>query len=155
MIDNVTTCRKCSSPICYITREKRFITYKCISCGFTSNSQLKEGSQHHKEFEETLPEIYKDFRFTDCDGFVWFPMTINKPGQSIVFLNGTSIEDAHWSVMLATEVLEEEKDKFKKSKDKLEEEYFKFKMDPKTIKNFDIKTGFMDALEYAGLIGGE
>ncbi len=148
MTDRLTLCLKCGGNASYEAHIKRFISWQCMGCGFTTNNQLREGSQYQKQFEETLPELYKDLKFVDVDKKVWYPAVLNKPDQGIVFLDGTSEDTAQWAAMLATNVLEEEKDKFVKPG--TTDEYFTYKMDPKTLRHFDYKTGFMDAMEYIG-----
>ena len=147
-MDQLIICKRCGSQLCYENKIKRLITWNCISCGYSSNNQFKEGSKFLQESEENVPELYKDLRFIDCNKYVWLPSVLNRPEQGIVFLDGTSEETAQWAAMLATNVLEEEKDKFKKPG--TTDEFFTYKMDPKTLKHFDYKTGYMDAMEYIG-----
>ncbi len=70
------------------------------------------------------------------------------PEKGMVFLDGTSKDVYRWAGVLATEVKEDEKEKFPIPG--TDDEYYAKKMDMTTIKYFD-KPNFMDALEYVGI----
>lgn len=148
MKDKLVTCLKCGGNACYETEIKRFKSWLCLGCGFQTNTNLKD-PQNVQEFEETLPELYKDLKFFDLNDRAWYPATINFPQKGIIFANGTSKDDWKWTAMLATEIKEEEKEKFKKPD--VENEYFTHKMDPKTAKHYEKNKGFMEAMEYIGM----
>ena len=63
----------------------------------------------------------------------------------MVFANGKSAYDWKWGAVLAVEVKDDEKEKFpiKGKKD----EYYKWRMDMKTLKEFE-ENDYMEALEY-------
>ena len=98
------------------------------------------------QYEETLPELYKDIKVNDSSDRVWYPITINLEDKGTVFAKGTTLLDWQWAGVKVKEVSKEEQGKFKiPGTDK----FYKYKTDMKTIKEFR-KSDFMDALEYIG-----
>jgi len=146
MIDNLTTCPCGKSDACYTIENSPTIkTYNCFGCGYTSNSLMKEGEEFYQQQLEVLPELHKDVMFEDENGLKWFPTTISLPTQGMVFYNGTNKENAKWAGVLAVEVKEEEKEKYPiKGKSN---EFYKWRMDMSTLKEFELRE-FIDALEY-------
>ena len=149
-MDNLTICNHCSSDACYVVENSPTVkTYSCFGCGFTTNSLMKEGEEFYAQQIEVLPELYKDVMFTDKDGMVWMPTTINLPQQGMVFYNGTSKENAKWSAVKAVKVLEEEKEKYPiKNKPG---EFYEYRMDMTTLQSFEMKD-FMEALSFIGVL---
>jgi len=150
MTDNLIICKHCGGDACYVVENSPTIkTYSCFSCGFTTNSLMKDGEEFYAQQLETLPELYKDVMFKDEDGLIWFPTTINVPDKGMVFYNGTSKEDAKWAAVKAVEVKDEEKEKYPiKGK---EGEYYKYRMDMTTMKAFEMRE-FIDALSYINIL---
>jgi hypothetical protein len=74
-----------------------------------------------------MPQLYKDLKFKDEKGYHWYPNTVMLDDKSMVFAEGTDINDWKWSSV--------------QSKDG--------KADMSTKKEYEIN-GFMDALEYVG-----
>lgn len=151
MNDSVTYCTHChfQLPMCYVTPiDEKEKAYFCANCGFSSNTMMISGSQYVLNAVATMPQLYIDALYLDESGKYWHPTTVNMPEKGMVFLSGTSLEDCEWCAMKVTKITPEEKDKFKKPGTN---EYFQFKMDKTTLKNFG-KTGFMDCLEYIGAI---
>lgn len=149
MTDKLVNCGKCGGDACYEIKSLRSTVWNCLGCGFTTVNKLKDGSKFQKQYEETLPELFKDLKFVDKNHKVWYPSTINYPSKGIVFADGTSKEDWSWTAMLAVEIKEEEKEKFKKPDS---EDYFTYKIDPKSKKSF-AQHEFMDACAYIKLLG--
>ena len=150
--DNLTICPHCGGDACYentITEE--VTTWHCFGCGFCSNTLMKEGQEFFDEQTKMLPELYKDLLFEDKKGFTWMPSSINKPKKGMVFIDGTNKDNWQWVGIKATEVLEEEKDKFKVPY--MENEYYTHKMDMTTKKNFG--KDHMEALDYVGFFEKE
>lgn len=149
-MDNLTICNHCGSDACYVVENSPTVkTYSCFGCGFTTNSLMKEGEEFYAQQIEVLPELYKDVMFTDKDGMVWMPTTINLPQQGMVFYNGTSKENAKWSAVKAVKVLEEEKEKYPiKNKPG---EFYEYRMDMTTLQSFEMKD-FMEALSFIGVL---
>jgi hypothetical protein len=152
-MDNLIICSHCGSDACYVAENSPEIkTYSCFGCGFTTNSLMKEGEEFYNQQVEVLPELYKDVMFTDKEGLIWMPTTINLPQQGMVFYNGTSKENAKWSAVKAVKVTEEEKEKYPiKGKPG---EFYTWRMNMETIMNYEMKD-FMEALSYIGILPEE
>ena len=144
MIDNLITCPKCKAPeSCYTQPMNEFHkVYVCFSCGFQTNDLMREGEFNFEDYEQELPELYKDINHTDEDGKVWYPNVINVDGKGTVFANGTSKDEWEWSGILSVPLTEEEKEsqRFKGKK---------YKSDSKTLKSFG--KDYFGACDYVGL----
>ena len=148
--DKLTICKRCGSDACYTTEvNDKINNYFCYGCGFQSNSLMKEGEQIMEEQMEILPELYKDLKFEDKDGQIWFPSTVNLPTQGMVFANGSTTENWKWAAVKAVEVLEFEKHKYPKPGKK--DEYYEHRMDMSTMKQFE-ERDYMEALSYIGVL---
>jgi hypothetical protein len=142
MIDQLTTCPRCTSDACYHIDNEGHNVWFCYGCGFMSDSTKKAGTDILTQFEETLPELYKALKYADKElGCVFYPSVINIPTKGMVFADGNSTLDWKWAAVVATEIPENEKNKFPPSQT--------HKMDMTTIQHFDEKD-FMDALEHIG-----
>jgi hypothetical protein len=152
-MDNLVICKRCGSDACMETEPYQNVkSYHCMGCGFTTNTLMKEGEAFLEEQKEILPELYKDLMFTDDEGKIWMPSSVNSPEQGMVFANGTGADLWKWSAVKAVPVLEEEKEKYLiKSKPG---EYYKFRMDMDTIQHFE-EGDYMDALSYIGILPQE
>ena len=141
--DKLDICPKCGCDGCYITPiNETKNNYFCWGCGFQTNDLMKEGEFDFTAFEETLPELYKDVKYVDQEGRVWYPISINLLDKGTVFLNGTSAEDIKWSAIKVVELTEEEK---KEPKYK----GLTFKSDAKSLQDFG--EDFIEACDYIGL----
>jgi len=147
MQDQLTKCRRCGSPLCYERHHDGIISWDCLQCGFNTNTLLLENTEAILAYESMLPSLFKDIKYTDSEGFVWYPVTITKEGVGIIFPDGTSRHDWKWAFAPHVPVEEHEKERFKKS----EGGYHKFKTDMKHVLHFD-QEYFSQALEAAGLI---
>ena len=148
--DKLTICPRCGSDACYVTEvNEKIRNYFCYGCGFQSNSLMKEGELIVEEQEEILPELYKDLKFEDEGGQIWYPSTINLPTQGMVFANGSTVSNWKWAAVKAIKVTEEEKKKYpipgKKNK------YYEHRMDMSTMKQFE-ERDYMEALSYIGVL---
>jgi hypothetical protein len=148
--DKLIICPKCGSDACYVQEVNQDINnYLCYGCGFQSNTLMREGEEIMEEQMEILPELYKDLRYEDKNGQIWFPSTVNLPTQGMVFANGSTTKNWKWAAVKAVEVKEEEKEKYpipnKKGK------YYEHRMDMTTMKQFE-ERDFMDALSYIGVL---
>jgi hypothetical protein len=147
MQDQLTSCRKCGSPLCYERHTEGVVSWDCLQCGFTTNTLLLENTEGVVTYESLLPNLFRDIKFVDKDGFVWFPTTVTKEGVGIVFPDGTSKHDWKWAFAPHVEVTEEEKERFKRP----DGTYHKYKTDMKKVLHFD-KEYFSQALEAAGFL---
>lgn len=141
--DKLDICPKCGCDGCYVTPiNETKNNYFCWGCGFQTNDLMKEGEFNFEAFEETLPELYKDVKYTDEEGRVWYPISINIPDKGTVFLNGKTAENTFWSAIKVVSLSEEEKQQPKyKGLD--------HKSDPKSLKEFG--DDFIEACDYVGL----
>lgn len=143
MINNLLTCPKCEAPeSCYTTELNEFHkSYVCFNCGFQTNDLMRVGEFNFDEYEESLPELYKELKYTDSENRVWYPHVINIEDKGTVFANGTSKEDWHWSAIKSKKLTKEEKSN-PRFKDK------KYKSDSSTLKNFG--DDYFEACDYIG-----
>ena len=145
-MDNLVICKRCGSDACMETEPYDGIkSYHYMGCGFVTSTLMKEGEAFYEEQKEILPELYKDLFFTDDEGKIWMPSSVNVPDQGMIFANGTTADLWKWSAVKAVLVTEEEKEKYPiKSKPG---EYYKYRMDMDTIQYFEEKD-YMEALSY-------
>jgi hypothetical protein len=125
-------------------------TYFSFSCGFQTNSLMKEGEDFYEEQISILPELYKDLIWKDPETeLMWMPSMVNEPTKGMIFANGPSKDNWGWSAVKAISVTEGEAEKYpilgKKG------EYHKWRMDMTTMKNFSERE-YIDALSYVGLL---
>ncbi len=145
-MDNLINCSRCGSDACYVEEVNQDIkTYFCYGCGFQTNSLLKQGEVFYEEQTNILPELYKDLMIEDEEGKIWMPTTVNLPQQGMIFANGSDIQNWTWAAVKAVPVLEEEKTKYPIPGK--EGEYYEWRMDMTTLKNFP-ERDFMEALSY-------
>lgn len=149
-MDNLTICTKCGSDACYVDEVNQDIkTYFCYGCGFQTNSLMKEGDVFYERQLEVLPELYKDLLNKDDDGHVWMPTTVNVPEKGMIFANGPSKDQWNWAAVKAVKVTEEEKTKYPIPGK--EGQYYEWRMDMTTLKEFP-ERDFMDALSYIEIL---
>ena len=149
-MDNLIKCAKCGSDACYVEEVNQDIkTYFCYGCGCQTNSLIKKDSQFFEEQSKILPELYKDLFYTDEEGKIWMPSSVNLPQQGMVFANGSSKEDWGWAAVKAIPVLEEEKTKYPILGK--QDEYYEWRMDMTTLKMFP-ERDYMDALSYINVL---
>ena len=123
MKESLITCLKCGGDACSEISNGVVTIWICMGCGFTSNNTITDANV--TEMEATLPELYKDLRFKDKDGKYWYPNSVILDDKSMVFAEGTNVQDWMWSAVQAKDG----------------------KTDMTTKKEFQIHE-FMDALEY-------
>lgn len=146
-MEKIVTCKKCGGNLAYLAELNSIEVTNCLVCGFTSHSDWTEDNEQFKEEFQLLPQLYQDFKFTDLEGKIWVPSTMNFPEKFMIFLKGTTVNDARWAGVKATEVKPEEKTKFKKPGKT--DEFYTHKVDMATLKEFE---NFFEACQYVGLI---
>jgi|TARA_R100001163_G_scaffold44355_1_gene33481 hypothetical protein len=152
-MDDLKVCDRCGSDACYVQEVNEEITnYQCYGCGFISNTLLKKGSRFFEEQLELLPNLYKELMGEDESGKIWMPSTVNQPEKGMIFANGKSIDNWKWAAVLAVPVKEEEKEKYPIPNK--EGEYYEWRMDMDTMKEFDEKD-YIEALDYIGIFSAE
>ena len=149
-VDRLQICPRCGSDACYVTEVNQDINnYFCYGCGFQSNTLMREEEEITEEQMEILPELYKDLRYKDKNGQIWFPSTVNLPKQGMVFANGSTTKNWKWAAVKAIEVTEEEKLKYPiPGKNG---EYYLKRMDMENGKSFE-ERDYMEALSYIGVL---
>jgi hypothetical protein len=102
---------------------------------------MREGEFNFEEYENEMPELYKDIKYIDETGRVWYPYIINIEGKGTVFANGSSKEDWQWSAIKSVLLTEEEKEspRFKGKT---------HKSDSSTLQNFG--KDYFEACDYIG-----
>ena len=123
MKESLITCLKCGGDACSEITNEVVTIWICMGCGFTSNNTITDTNV--SEMEATLPELYKALRFKDKDGKYWYPNSVILDDKSMVFAEGTNVQDWMWTAVRAKDG----------------------KTDMTTKKEFQIHE-FMDALEY-------
>lgn len=125
MKEQLITCPKCGGNACSEMTNGTVTIWICMGCGFTSNTTITE--DNFEKMESTLPELYKALRYKDANGKYWYPNSVMLEDKSMVFAEGTTVEEWKWSAV--------------QSKDG--------KADMSTKKEYE-QNEFMDALEYIG-----
>ena len=151
--DKLTICPRCGSDACY--EQELGADYKihqCYGCGFTTNTLMTKDSKFLDEQLEVLPELYKDLVYIDEGGYNWMPSAVNNPERGMIYADGKTSSDWKWSAVKAMQISEEEKEKYPIPNK--EGEYYEYKMDMTTLKQFD-ERDFIEALDYIGMFKKE
>ena len=130
MTEKLIDCTRCESNACSEISNGKVTIWICMGCGFTSNNTITDSNT--EQMETTLPELYKALRFKDKSGKYWYPNSVVLENKSMVFAEGTSVDDWKWSAV--------------QSKDG--------KADMSTKKEYPERE-FMDAVEYIGYFNGK
>ena len=151
--DNLTICPRCGIDACYEQElGADYKVHQCYGCGFTTNTLMTEDSEFLDEQLEVLPELYKDLIYIDEEGYNWMPSAVNNPEQGMIYADGKTSEDWKWSAVKAMKISEEEKEKYPIPNK--EGEFYEYKMDMTTLKQFD-ERDFIEALDYIGVFEKE
>ena len=97
MKESLIVCPRCGSNACHEASNDKFTMWSCFGCGFTSNSTMTD--EYAPQAEEVLPELYKALKFKDEKGYNWYPIALTFDDKSMLFAEGTSIEDWKWSAV--------------------------------------------------------
>ena len=152
-MDNLVICDRCGSDACYVQEVNNEIkNYQCYGCGFITNSLLKKDTRFFDEQMELLPNLYKELMGEDEDGKIWMPSTVNMPSKGMIFANGKNSTDWKWAAVLAVPVTEEDKEKYPIPGK--EGEFYEWRMDMTTMKEFEEKD-YIEALDYIGIFTAE
>jgi hypothetical protein len=148
--EEIITCPKSGGDLCYKTQVTPDISnYMSLSCGFWTNSLMKEGEEFYEVQMETLPELYKDLAWVDeKTRLTWIPNTINQPGLGMVFANGTDAQNWGWAAVKSVKIPENEKQNHpipgKPG------EFMEYKMDMQNMKIFH-ERDYIEALDYINI----
>lgn len=149
-MDNLIQSPISDSNACYVNKISEGVdSYMDFGSGFTTTTEMTEGSEIVKTTIETSPELFKDLRKVDSEGKVWFPATITIPGNGMVFADGTDKDDWAWSACKSIPLTKEEKESGKFPEDQ------ETKMDMGNMKQYPKEKGFIDALDYIGFFSIE
>lgn len=142
--DELKECTRCGSDACYSTQANNEITLElCYGCGFQSNTIMTSGSDMFNEQMGILPDLYKALMDEEEDsGKLWIPTFVNVEDKGMVFADGTGRDNWAWGAVKAVEVTEDEKEKYKGAK---------YRMDMSTVKHYR-ERDYMDALSYIEVI---
>lgn len=142
--DTIIDCPKSGGDLCYkVEINKEITNYLSLSCGYWTNTLMKEGSEFYEEQLITLPELYKDISWKDPETeLIWIPNTINIPELGMVFANGASADEWSWAAVKAVKLEEGDEAKV---------EGQTHKMDMTTMKTF-VERDYMEALSYIGVL---
>jgi len=149
--EEIIDCPKSGGDLCYKVQVTPDITnFMSLSCGYWTNSLMKEGEEFYEYQMSTLPELYIDLAWKDPKtGLTWIPNTINEPGVGMIFANGTSKKNWGWAAVKSIEVPEEDKEKYPIPGK--EGEYMKYRMDMDNMRVFPERE-YIDALSHVGII---
>ena len=91
--EEIINCPKSGGDLCYKVQVTPDITnYMSLSCGYWTNSLMKEDEEFYKNQMSTLPELYIDLAWKDPKTeLTWIPNSINEPGIGMIFANGTKL----------------------------------------------------------------
>ena len=125
MTEKLIDCPRCGSNACSEMSNDKVTIWICMGCGFTANTTITD--ENVEQMEKTLPELYRALKYKDQDGKYWYPNSVMLENKSMVFAEGTSVENWKWSAVQSKED----------------------KVDMTTKQDFPERE-FMDALEYIG-----
>ena len=142
--DTIIDCPKSGGDLCYkVEVNKEITSFLSLSCGYWTNTLMKEGSEFYNEQLTTLPELYKDIAWEDPDtNLIWIPNTINIPDKGMVFANGPNADEWSWAAVKTVELEEGDEAKV---------EGQTHKMDMTSMKTF-VERDYMEALSYIGVL---
>ncbi len=77
--DSLIDCPLCKEKFaCYsIKMNENKNTYLCLGCGYQSNDLMKQGDFDEEQYEQEMPELYKDLKRLDEENRVWYPSVVN------------------------------------------------------------------------------
>ena len=105
-------CPICKSKNCFESIDKDVTSYLCLSCGYTSNSLLKQDSDSMDEIMKTTPQLVKDLQIYDFTReLYWIPTVINMGDRGIIYPEGTT-DSWKWKYAKVVDVPEDERDQY-------------------------------------------
>ena len=144
--EEIIQCPKSKGDLCYKTQiNPELSTYLSLSCGFWTNSLMKEGEEFYEQQMESLPELYKELAWTDPEtNLVWVPNIINQPEIGMIFAYGNNSQNWGWGAVKAIDIPEEEQKEINGKKQT-------HKMDMANMKVFE-ERDYIEALSYIGIL---
>ena len=149
--DEIIDCPKSGQNLCYRTQvTPELSTYLSLSCGFYTNSLMKEGEEFYNQTIAGLPDLYNDLAWVDPKtGLTWLPNVINTPELGMIFANGIGVSDWGWAAVKAIEIPEE--DRKNHPYPGREGEFLTHKMDMTNMKTFH-ENNYIEALSFLGIL---
>jgi hypothetical protein len=77
-------------------------THICQSCGYQTNEGMVDRSDVEKSIYDSQPELFKDLKLVDDNGFVWYPTVLNEQNQAMLFPDGKNADS--WGFRVAAYV---------------------------------------------------
>ena len=147
-MDKFEVCPRCGSNMCYTqVLEDGTETKLCLTCGFTTNSHMKVDSEMDRAVTDKQPQLYKDVRFLDQEGLVWYPAVLTTLDKGMVYLDINKDKDGNPDFNWAATPVRELTPKEKRSK---KYKGMKYVADTKNTKLFGLD-GFMSAAISLGM----
>lgn len=149
--EEIIPCAKSGGDLCYKTQiNPELSTFLSLSCGFWSNSLMKEGEEFFDQQMESLPELYKELAWKDeSTGLTWIPNTINNKELGMVFAYGPNASSWGWAAVKAVKIPEGERQNHPVPGKK--GEFLEYKMDMANMKVFK-ERDYIEALSYIGVL---
>ena len=104
MAEKVITCPNCfNDKRCFedeqVLEEKKFSSFMCFNCGFTSNSTYTWDSPDLKKAQIGSSQLMNDISFYDEEReLMWFPSVLNMGKLGVVYPDGVQ---SSWNYKLA------------------------------------------------------
>jgi len=148
--EEIIQCPKSGGDLCYKTQVTPDISnYLSLSCGYWTNSLMKEGEDFYEAQMQTLPELYKDLAWVDeKTGLTWIPNTINEPELGMIFANGRNALNWGWAAVKSIKLSEE--DRPNHPIPGKPGEFMEYKMDMANMKVFT-ERDYIEALDHIGI----
>ncbi len=120
---------------CFVQKMGEEESYLCIDTGYTTNTTYAIGSAAIKDAESKAPKLINDLKYTDEDrGVVWFPSIVQVPGIGMIFPDGSSIDEWHYSVAKQIPIPEDEQKNYPITNK--EGQYYQSRLDMDNLKTF-------------------
>jgi len=104
--------REQTDPPSELMIERTLISYLCVSCGYTTNSDLIIGSPQLIQAIKESPKLVTDLAIPDRERkLAWFLAVLNFPEKGVIYPDG-SLDDWQWVVAPYEPLNEEELKKY-------------------------------------------
>jgi hypothetical protein len=144
--EEIIACPKSGGDLCYkVQINPEISSFMSLSCGFWTNSLMKEGEEFYEQQMETLPELYRELAWVDPEtNLTWIPNTINQPEMGMIFAYGPNAQSWGWAAVKSIEILEEEQKEINGKKQT-------HKMDMANMQIFH-ERDYLEALSYLNIL---
>jgi hypothetical protein len=144
--EEIIACPKSGGDLCYkVQINPEISSFMSLSCGFWTNSLMKEGEEFYEQQMETLPELYRELAWVDPEtNLTWIPNTINQPEMGMIFAYGPNAQSWGWAAVKSIEIPEEEQKEINGKKQT-------HKMDMANMQVFH-ERDYLEALSYLNIL---